>query len=325
MITLTIYLFCHRRTYDIIHVHQALYPAFVSLLIGKGILKKPVLIKTASTGITSDIIQLKRFPLGKLQLAYLLKNMDCLITVSETGRKEYEALGLSENKIRNIPNGVRIPKTQKTQYDTMINVLASARLSREKGMDILLKAWTRITKQIHDVKLFILGEGPLQSDLKTLSSTLGLNRSVFFGGAVQDIEVYLREADVFVLPSRTEGLSNALLEAMSFGIPCIATQVGETGQVLAGTNAIEILPGGCWAGEYGILVNPEDDLGLSKAILYLIDNPKERERVGRRARVRIQEKYSIDSVAETYIGLYRSLLEEVKGVRTRLVKQNALT
>jgi glycosyltransferase involved in cell wall biosynthesis len=310
MVTLGIYLFRQRHTYDIIHVHQALYPAFVSLLIGKGILKKPVLIKTASSGITSDIILLRQFPLGKLQLSYLLKKMNCLITVSEAGGEDYQAIGFPQSKILNIPNGVRIPATGKTNYDSLLNVLAISRLSREKGIDILIQAWAIVLRQAPNLKLFILGDGVHESALRTLSSSLGLDRSVFFAGGQASIEKYLTEADLFVLPSRTEGLSNALLEAMSFGIPCVATQVGEASQVLAGRNSIEILPGGCWAERYGILVNPEDVLGLSKGILYLIDNPKERERVGRRARVRIQEKYSIDSVAETYIGLYRSLLEK---------------
>jgi glycosyltransferase involved in cell wall biosynthesis len=310
MVTLGIYLFRQRHTYDIIHVHQALYPAFVSLLIGKGILKKPVLIKTASSGITSDIILLRQFPLGKLQLSYLLKKMNCLITVSEAGGEDYQAIGFPQSKILNIPNGVRIPATGKTNYDSLLNVLAISRLSREKGIDILIQAWAIVLRQAPNLKLFILGDGVHESALRTLSSSLGLDRFVFFAGGQASIEKYLTEADLFVLPSRTEGLSNALLEAMSFGIPCVATQVGEASQVLAGRNSIEILPGGCWVGGYGILVNPEDVLGLSKGILYLIDNPKERERVGRRARVRIQEKYSIDSVAETYIGLYRSLLEK---------------
>jgi glycosyltransferase involved in cell wall biosynthesis len=317
MVTLGIYLFRQRHTYDIIHVHQALYPAFVSLLIGKGILKKPVLIKTASSGITSDIIQLRQFPLGKMQLSYLLKKMNCLITVSEAGGEDYQAIGFPQSKILNIPNGVRIPGTGKSNYHSMLNVLAISRLSWEKGINILIQAWANVLRQTPNLKLFILGEGVRESALRTLSSTLGLDRSVFFEGAQPCIEKYLTEADLFVLPSKTEGLSNALLEAMSFGIPCIATQVGGTPEIF-GVEDHRVIPFGTyWTTRYGIMTRPEDAEGLSNAMLYLMWNERSRQEIGIRARAHVAENYSIDVIAGRYAELYRSLLGRNKETKDR--------
>lgn len=308
MVSLGIYLLMRRREYDIIHVHQVLYPAFVSVLIGK-IFRKPVLVKNACTGITSDIRQLRRFPLGGEQLKYLLKRMDCLVPVSQEGINEFKAIGYPESRIVYIPNGVLIPLESKTQYyNEVLRVIIIARLDWQKGIDVLLKAWAKVMQQEKKLKLLIVGDGPLKSELKRLSKSLGLIGSVEFTGLVYSVEKYLRYADLFILPSRAEGLPNALLEAMSYGISCIATNVGGNGELFETENR-RISPGGYLIARNGLLVNPDDVKGLSEAILYLIRNGRVREEIGRRSRMFIQENYSIDLVADRYIALYQRMLE----------------
>jgi glycosyltransferase involved in cell wall biosynthesis len=126
---------------------------------------------------------------------------------------------------------------------------------------------------------------------------------------VQNANERLRDADLFVLPSRAEGLSNALLEAMSHGLPCIATNVGGNVELIGGDNHNKIMPGEFMTARNGLLVNPDDVDGISEAMVYLIRNRTEREEMGRKGRVFIGENYSIDLIADKYIALYERTLD----------------
>ena len=308
MMSLAAYLFFHRREYDIIHVHQSLYPAFLSILIGKKILKKPVLVKSASSGRTSDIEFLRRLPFGRFQLNYLLKETDYLVAVSKATGTDFKEIGYPESRIVYIPNGVEIPTKGKTLFGRVINALTTARLSEEKGVDVLLRALTIVVRQEKTLKLVVIGDGPLESELKRLAQSLGLVGSVDFMGMTRNVAQHLKSADIFVLPSRTEGLSNALLEAMSHGIPCVATNVGGNSELL-GAGDEKIPSQGYVIARNGLLVNPDDVRGLSEAILYVIRNQRKGEEMGRIGRKFIEENFSIDLVADKYIGLYQHMLE----------------
>lgn len=309
VISLAVYLFIHGREYDIIHVHQFLYPAFISVLIGKKFLKKPVLVKSASSGSTSDIELIKRLPLGRFQLKYLLKEADYLVGVSKATGKDFKEIGYSDSRITYIPNGVEVPVLGENTYNQVIRVITISRLSQEKGIDVLLRAWAEVMKEERGLKLLIVGYGSLESDLRGLSHSLGIAESVDFVGKVQNPSEYLNKTDLFILPSRSEGMSNALLEAMSYGIPCIATQVGGNGELLGGEDK-EAPSGEYIIAKNGLLVNPDDVNGLSKAISYFLRNREEREEMGRRSQTFIKENYSIDSIADRYITLYRSILKK---------------
>jgi glycosyltransferase involved in cell wall biosynthesis len=125
---------------------------------------------------------------------------------------------------------------------------------------------------------------------------------------VQDVSSYLKGADLFVLPSRTEGVSNALLEAMSQGIPCIATDVGGNPEALGKGESREVAAGQYVVAKHGVLIHPEDVQGLTNAILCLIRDGSVREEMGRRSRQYVRENYSIDLIADRYIELYQHML-----------------
>jgi glycosyltransferase involved in cell wall biosynthesis len=308
MFTLGFYLFTHRRDYDIIHVHQFLYPAFVSVLMTKKVLKKPVLVKSASSGITSDIEWLRQLPLGYLQLNFLLKELDHLVAISKATGRDFEKIGYSESRISYIPNGVEIPVVREKTYAQVTRVIAITRLSQEKGVDVLLKAWAEVVREEKSLKLLIVGDGSLESGLKTLSHSLGIVESVDFVGAVQDASSYLIGSDLFVLSSRSEGMSNALLEAMSYAIPCIATNVGGNSEALGGEDK-EIPKGEYVIAKNGLLINPDDVEGLTEAVLFFVRNKNEREEMGKRGRIHVKENYSIDLIVDQYIALYQRILD----------------
>jgi L-malate glycosyltransferase len=310
MFTLGLYLLTHRREYDIIHVHQVLYPAFISVLVGKSILKKPVLAKNACSGLTSDIKYIKRFPFGNLQLKYLIKHLGCLIAVNEEGISEFAAIGYPERKIQHIPNGVSVSMAGIRKSDDVLYVISTVRLDRQKGIDVLLKAWAKVVAQEKTPRLLILGEGPLESELKALTKSLEITDSVKFVGLVNNPEDYLKTSDIFVLPSRAEGMSNALLEAMCTGLSCIATNISGNTELISKKTRQPVSLGEFIIEKNGILINPDDDGGLYKAILFLIKSKRDREDIGRNGFEFIRTNYSIDLVADKYIALYQSMLSK---------------
>jgi glycosyltransferase involved in cell wall biosynthesis len=307
--SLAIYLLAHGRKYDLIHVHQVLHPAFTSVLVGKRLFKRPVLVKAACSGLTSDIRELMRYPFGSLQLRYLIKEMEYLVVVNQEGKAEFKAVGYPESRVAYIPNGVKIPSEGRNTYRRILHFLTIARLDRQKGIDVLLKAWDRILQVENNLKLTVLGSGSQELELKRLSESLKVDGSVEFRGTVQDIDQYFGDADLFVLPSRAEGLSNALLEAMSRGIPCVATNIGGNSELLGAED--KPIPAGRYSiGRNGILVNPDDVEGLAEAMGFLIQNSKVREEVGKGGRRYIQENHSIELIADKYIALYQRMLSE---------------
>jgi glycosyltransferase involved in cell wall biosynthesis len=238
--------------------------------------------------------------------------MDYLVTVNEEGREEFHALGYPLERLKSIPNGVAFPSDGKVQYDRVFFGITTVRLDRQKGIDILLRAWTRVVNHKKSLNLFIIGKGPHEREFKDLCESLGISDSVKFLGEVIQVEEYLKKSDMFVLASRAEGMSNALLEAMSRGIPCIATNISGNVELIAEKTRIEIHPGEFVVAQNGILVNPEDVEALSRAIGFLVGDRKTRESLGKSARECVRNNYSIELIADKYIELYCHLLQRDK-------------
>jgi glycosyltransferase involved in cell wall biosynthesis len=141
----------------------------------------------------------------------------------------------------------------------------------------------------------IVGDGPEKAALEEQTRALGIQRHVTFTGAQKNVRPYLQAADIFLLPSLTEGISNALLEAMSAGLACMTTPVGGSYEVLAG-------------GRYGKMAGVEDAAAWAAALVELGNDPALRARLGALARQRILEEYDFNVVGARYETLYRELL-----------------
>ena len=207
-----------------------------------------------------------------------------------------------------IANGVALPGGEKDHSDKINCLVTTVRLDYQKGIDILLKAWERVVADQHNLQLLVLGKGPHEKEFKELSQSLGISHSVRFMGEVHNVEDYLRRADGFVLASRAEGMSNALLEAMAHGLPCVVTNISGNVELMGIEPGRKIPAGEYIISEYGLVVSPEDVDGLARAILFLLRNRALRETIGRNARINVQKNYSIDRIAGRYIHLYRQLM-----------------
>ncbi len=147
-----------------------------------------------------------------------------------------------------------------------------------------------------DVRLLFVGDGPLRRDAEALLEASGNAEASWLPGAREDVSDLLRDADVFVLGSKREGISNTVLEAMATGLPVIATMVGGNRELVVD-------------GETGVLVPPEDSMALSAALaLYVIDATL-RRRHGQRARERAERQYSLQRMISDYRDLYGTAIE----------------
>lgn len=200
---------------------------------------------------------------------------------------------------RVIPNGVDIvrfqpPPSNLTNEEWAKTVVCVSKLRYEKGTDVLLQAWHLVQKQMPDARLIIVGSGPLQGQQEMLADTLHIRQSVEFAGLQSDVPAQLHRGMIAVLPSRWEGMPNALLEAMATGCACVATRVsGSEDLIQSGVN--------------GLLVTPEDYSGLAEALLTLLKDPTLAKKYGAAARARIEQHYTLEHILDMYIDLYREL------------------
>ena len=168
-------------------------------------------------------------------------------------------------------------------------------LTGGKGIYSLLDAASRLRSWNADVRYLLVGDGKDSEGLKRLAEANGLKRQFVFIGRVADVAAPLAAADVFVLPSLSEGLSRALLEAMAMGLPPVATDVSGTRDVIPDES-------------YGLVVPPGDPVALADALGKLVTDPDLRREMGRRARGRVVEHFSAERMALDYHELFQELL-----------------
>ncbi|WP_274567667.1 glycosyltransferase [Streptomyces spiramyceticus] len=170
-------------------------------------------------------------------------------------------------------------------------VVCVGRLCRQKGQDVLLRAWQRVASAVTGARLVLVGDGPQQELLKSLAPP-----GVLFAGASRDVRPWFHAADVVVLPSRWEGMALAPLEAMACGRPVVLSDV---------SGARESLPPGHAA---HCLVPPEDPAALAAALAGLLADPKLRDDLGRRAQAHTRAACDVRTTAAAVSGLYQELL-----------------
>ena len=283
-------------------VQHLLYPALIAgLARSKG--GWPLILRVSSTGATSDFGAWG--PVGPLVHRFLRTRGSAVVALNHASRAEAIAAGYPESRIVVIPNGVEggpapIPRA----VDRPLRVIYVGGLRREKRVDVLLEAWKSSAVK---GTLTIVGEGPERRALQR--QTLSAGATVSFKGVQDDPTSFQRDADIMVLPSDAEGMSNALIEAMAAGCACLATHVGGNVDCLApGTN--EPAPGQVVEGPYGWLVRRGDVAALALGLQRLAADSATRIRLGQAARERACSAYSLPLIAATYAELLRRLTEE---------------
>jgi len=233
---------------------------------------------------------------------------DCVLVNASTIKDTLIDQGYCGDNIVVIPNGV-MPSTDISLRDgkelrAEIGIPAAApvvilfsRLNRMKGIEYFLEATVLVLKQFPDVKFVIAGDGGNRAELEAYTAKLGVAGSVLFIGFRTDLPDLLREADISVLPSLSEGLSNSLLEAMQAGVPVIATDVGGNPEIVDD-------------GVSGLLVPVRDSEALAKAMIRMFADPAMRKCMGAAARIRIATTFSMERSLRSVECLYEKLIRE---------------
>jgi glycosyltransferase involved in cell wall biosynthesis len=156
-----------------------------------------------------------------------------------------------------------------------------SRLVPPKLVDCLIHAMKRVTARFPASRCVIVGEGPQEEELRSTVRRLEMEESVLFAGHMEDVRPYLAAGDIFVLPSEREGLPLSVLEAMAFGLPCVAGEAGGNREVIRD-------------GVNGFVVPCRSAQALADAIERLFDDPKERVRMGKNARRIAEEEFDIE-------------------------------
>jgi len=159
----------------------------------------------------------------------------------------------------------------------------------------LVPAFARVHAAIPQARLQLVGDGPLRGILEHQVGSLGLAGRVELLGEREDVAAFLDEAACVVLPSRIEGFSYVLLEAMARGVPCIATAVGGTPDLIE-------------SGRSGLLVRPEDPQALADAITTVLADPVQAGRLGEAARRRVATEFSRERMITQTVEAYRAVV-----------------
>jgi L-malate glycosyltransferase len=248
------------------------------------------------------------------RIAYRLMSslFDQVQAVSGAVREQtIRADGINPDKVVTIPNGIEIDKLTAAGGSAALRhalglenasplIVTVGHIRRVKGFDVLLRAAAEVCQVYPKATFLIVGsvqEPDCDRDLRELVGRLNLESNVRFLGKMENESVWslLKFCDVFCQPSRSEGMSNALLEAMGCGLPCVATAVGGTPEVLED-------------GRTGYVVPSEDHQAAADRILALLGDPGRARTMGRLARRVIEEHFSAQGMIRNMVGRYDQLL-----------------
>jgi glycosyltransferase involved in cell wall biosynthesis len=234
--------------------------------------------------------------------------VDRLVAVTEGIRSQSLREGVRPGLVITIPNGIPLFPLREKNAKVFSKILRTSgctillsvgRLVHEKAYEILIQAIQLVVQDYPDVVLVIAGSGILRDELQSSIDALHLADKIRLLGDRQDIADLMTNADIYVMPSRSEGMPIALLEAMGSGLPVIATRVGGLGEVVEDRSQ-------------GILVPAEDPQELAKAILELLRDPALRSQLGRNARRRVEERYTTERMCRQYEKVITDLYREKK-------------
>ncbi len=283
-----------RGKYSIVHVH--LFPANLFVSLASLFLPKNIKFIFNEHSVYN---RRRSFKIFKILDTFVYSRYYKIICVSKQVQVALiEWLPNLQIKSVVISNAVPVPDLSNWSPVKKYDVLFVGRLTKAKGVDILIKA-IKILKEKYqkEIKAAIVGKGYLEEELKELVMKLGIEKEVEFLGVRRDIEKLMKSTKLFVLPSRWEGLPLTILEAMSSGAGIIATKVGGIPEVIQN-------------GKEGILISSEDSETLAGAIAELLKDRELRVKLGINAYKKVKEKYSIEAYTKNILEFYKSLINQ---------------
>lgn len=272
------------RDFDLIHAHYAVPQGLLGVFLKK-IKRKPLVVTIHG----SDMTILGSNPVMQHGVRFVLGNADAIIAVSRFLKEEAVKLGIQDKKVRVIYAGVA--KGEKiNDAPAGKRVVFVGSLVRQKGVDVLLRAFKKVSAKHGDAELLVAGDGEERRGLEKMSRELGVKMTLL---GYENLKKVLAESAVLVLPSRAEGFGLVLLEAMSAGVPVVATNVGGIPEIIENE-------------KNGLLVEKEDAAALAGAIVRVLEDEKLRNKLILEGR-KTAEKFSWTRMADEIDSLYREI------------------
>lgn len=301
------YLLANRSKYQILHAHLAFGPAFIAVLLGHFFGKK-VIVKLGGSNAIGDVQVSMKTWRGRLRFWAIRRWADVVVALTDVMRAEALQIGILPERVKILNNGIdarayefdasaRLAAKKELGLQENTVALFVGRLDPVKSLPTVIEAMKTARQLSPRLRFVIVGDGPERAALEAQAKSLGVDDVVQFAGSQKNVALYLRAADLFVLPSFTEGISNALLEAMASGVACLATPVGGNNEVLE-------------QGKYGVMVPVADVPAWADALIDYSNDEAKRKAVGQKGRERIMNTYDFRVVGAQYEQLYNDLLNE---------------
>ena len=298
--------FCKQYRVDIIH--SLGWGTYVEGLLAAKLLGKRRKFIFSFRGKTME--DTLGIPKRRIFAQRLLSNFcDTILAPSEESRKEYsQDIRIKPDKIQVIYNGIDLNRFHLSRSEPTkgiretfdfrsddIVIGSVARFDPVKNMGALVKAFSKIEKTtLGPVRLLLVGDGSELPGVQKMTFDLGLRDRVVFTGMRRDIPDCLGMMDIYVQPSRFEGIPNSVLEAMASGLPVVATNVGGLHEIVED-------------GKTGFLVDLDNEAGLIRAIEFLIGHGDRRRQMGADGKKRVLSRFSISKMVSDYEDLYERL------------------
>lgn len=282
---------------SILHCHSASLQTAGAALAGR-MKGTPVICKAATAGERSDLGKIKECGPSGTFVAWLVRSLvtTWIATTAAVG-EALERAGVPSDRISHIPNGVALKESKRrvASSNGARRFLYLGRVSAACGRDFptVIKAFERIALRDPRLELAIVGGGDLLEKMRNVAKQSQVCERIYLPG-FDDPDKWLGWADCFVLPSVREGLSNALLEALAEGLPCIANDIPPNREVLEN-------------GQVGMLVPVGNVQALEEAMKAMATDDSLAAHYSSNARRRVKQTYSIEAVAFQYSRLYATL------------------
>jgi glycosyltransferase involved in cell wall biosynthesis len=280
---------------DIVHSHL-LDSNFYSSLVCKRLSVPHVCTEHGDVSMNKSIS-------AKIKFLFLTVFTKKIVCVSEAVRKNAARVVLFPKKLMLIHNGIAVQDVKESTFRTEFGIPDTAlvignvgNLYPVKGQRYLIQAFSHLTESYPDSYLVLVGRGSEKETLQTLGEELRIPvKKLIFTGFRNDISNIIRSFDIYVQPSISEGLPLSLLEAMSIGVPVIATDVGGVAEIIGND-------------ERGMLVPPYSPGELFRGLNKVARNMCEFKQKAQNTRQFVRENFSLDSMSLQYIELYRDIL-----------------
>jgi len=299
----------NRGRFDLVCVSRLRCEAYAALkAVGKDV---PVVLRAERAGRWGDCVWQLEASGGRRIKQECIK-AGALVGPSRAIERELIAAGYPRDRVHYLPNGVPIPPlaTGARKAAARAAIVAAnpslrmadgaplavsiGRLDEAKELGYLVAAWQRVIAAQPDARLWLVGDGPHRKRLHDQIVDLDLLGRVFLAGVYDGVEELLAAADLFVLPSRTEGPSLALVEAMGAGLPVVATDVAGNRELVTD-------------GEDGLLVPNRDVNAMGTAIVRLLSEPALADRLGAAARDLVEARFSLARTVDAHLELFERL------------------